>query len=339
MLHLSSVIWLFSLFVLINSLCDRRTPRKEGYLREPCVPGFYEGSCLIILEKMKLHEAMEKCRYDYGGRLATAPSKDAFKVWARTIHFSTKKSITEKSRFWVGYDKSGFKNVIPGGEDSTFDEKRWKDVFNADKFVKIDDWENDENKNQLGNFDCPPEGTIFNPLNHKFDVEGYNRKFHGLCETVRSAKLQCDSGWYLIPPLRMCVKVHRDKIIFLQAHAKCNSEDSFIATAQNIYELKLLRNVIVPLKITNNLRSIGGFWGGLKSEGRTTYSMDGTNPIFSVNTDDNKKKCGAFTYRNFGHDELVGVAVPCNEGGFWDTTYKLPFMCQRFADQSNGGGT
>uniref|UniRef100_A0A914Z495 Uncharacterized protein n=1 Tax=Panagrolaimus superbus TaxID=310955 RepID=A0A914Z495_9BILA len=78
----------------------------------------------------------------------------------------------------------------------------------------------------------------------------------------------------------MCVKVHRDLFIFLQAHAKCNSEDSFIATAQNRYELKLLRNVIVPLNIENDMGNIGGFWAGIKTEGRTTYSMDGTKPMF-----------------------------------------------------------
>uniref|UniRef100_A0A914Z2X9 Uncharacterized protein n=1 Tax=Panagrolaimus superbus TaxID=310955 RepID=A0A914Z2X9_9BILA len=54
---------------------------------------------------------MEKCQYEYGGRLATAPSNDAFKFWTRTIHFNTK--IDFNNLFWIGYGKNGFNNQEP----------------------------------------------------------------------------------------------------------------------------------------------------------------------------------------------------------------------------------
>uniref|UniRef100_A0A914YKN9 C-type lectin domain-containing protein n=1 Tax=Panagrolaimus superbus TaxID=310955 RepID=A0A914YKN9_9BILA len=86
------------------------------------------------------------------------------------------------------------------------------------------------------------KGVIFNPINQKFDVKNAAQEHHSLCETPRWAKLQCQSGWNLIPQIRMCLRVHAKFTTFLEAHAFCNVKGSFIATAQNGNESYMLRS-------------------------------------------------------------------------------------------------
>uniref|UniRef100_A0A914PM36 C-type lectin domain-containing protein n=1 Tax=Panagrolaimus davidi TaxID=227884 RepID=A0A914PM36_9BILA len=116
-----SIFYLFlSCIILINSECSRKTPRKEGFIRHTCTPGFYNGSCLIILPKMTLTAATETCRYDYGGRLAGAPP-EAIQIWIRTIHFYTKEKFDDNSRFWIGHAKNGMDETM----SKYIDEEMW----------------------------------------------------------------------------------------------------------------------------------------------------------------------------------------------------------------------
>uniref|UniRef100_A0A914YKQ0 C-type lectin domain-containing protein n=1 Tax=Panagrolaimus superbus TaxID=310955 RepID=A0A914YKQ0_9BILA len=181
------------------------------------------------------------------------------------------------------------------------------------------------------------KGVIFNPINQKFDVKNAAQEHHSLCETPRWAKLQCHSGWHLVPQIRMCLRVHEKFTNFLEAHAFCNVKGSFIATAQNGNESDMLRSVINPYNLKNGLAGgVGGFWTGVKAEALTTFSMDGTKPTFKVEGDDpNAKGCGAITFRPFIADgrEFGGEIVSCKKERDYDF-WELPFMCQNFADQS-----
>uniref|UniRef100_A0A914NZN2 C-type lectin domain-containing protein n=1 Tax=Panagrolaimus davidi TaxID=227884 RepID=A0A914NZN2_9BILA len=338
---LLSILYLFFLFVTINSVCTRDKPRKEGFLRSTCIPGFYEGSCLIILEKSTLHNAIETCKYDYGGRLATAPTKNAIQIWIQTIYFNTKYTFDNDTRFWIGYGKNdqnelGFIYEKPSEVMEKYIGKSiWDRVFGEPEKSAPVQWENGADKSSLENSECPNHGVVFNHKIAKFEIKHFAEEHYSLCETPRWAKLQCDRGWHLIPQLRMCLNIHQEGMDYLQAHSTCNSEGSFIATAQNGEELEMLRNVIIPY-IVENISEKKLFWAGLKSEYRTTYAMDGTNPIFNV-TDGNPgdKYCVAFNHFDFCEFGFtvcdpsllrVGFATPCIRS--------FPFMCQKFADQS-----
>ena len=71
--------------------------------------------------------------------------------------------------------------------------------------------------------------------------------------------------------------------------------------------------------------------------------MDGTKPIFDVITDsETRKGCIAFSFEVYLHPTLnqykQGAAQLCEdeiEGVDIYRTIKLPFMCQKFADQSS----
>uniref|UniRef100_A0AC35ER64 C-type lectin domain-containing protein n=1 Tax=Panagrolaimus sp. PS1159 TaxID=55785 RepID=A0AC35ER64_9BILA len=291
--------------------------------------------------KSTLHNAIETCKYDYGGRLATAPTKDAIQIWIRTIYFNTKHTFDDDTRFWIGYgynhqNELGFKYEKPSEVMEKFLGKSiWARVFGEPKKSAPIQWENDADKISLENSECPNYGVVFNHKTAKFDIKHFDEEHYSLCETPRWAKLQCDSEWRLVPQLRMCLKVHKEVVNFLQAHSTCNSEGSFIATAQNGDELDMIRNVIIPY-IVENISEKKLFWAGLKSEYRTTYAMDGTNPLFNVsNGMPGDKYCVAFTnfdFCDFGlpvcNENILrsGFALPC--------IHSFPFMCQKFADQS-----
>uniref|UniRef100_A0A914PCT8 C-type lectin domain-containing protein n=1 Tax=Panagrolaimus davidi TaxID=227884 RepID=A0A914PCT8_9BILA len=345
---LLSIIYLFFLFVTINSVCTKDKPRKEGFLRSTCIPGFYKGSCLIILEKQSLHDATETCKYDYGGRLATAPTKDAIQIWIRTIYFNTKYTFDNETRFWIGYGKNdqnefGFRYEKPNEVMEKYIGKSiWARVFGEPEKSASIQWENNANENLLDLSNCPNHGVVFNHKTAKFDIKHFVEAHYSLCETPRWAKLQCDRGWHLVPQLRMCLNVHEEDVNFLVAHSTCNSEGSFIATAQNGDELAMLRNVMNPY-IVENIRETKYFWAGLKSESRTTYAMDGTTPLFYVaNSNPGDKMCAAFSNENFCEERFTicdpsekhsGIATPCILI-YNDVFLPLPFMCQKFADQS-----
>uniref|UniRef100_A0A914XQK8 C-type lectin domain-containing protein n=1 Tax=Panagrolaimus superbus TaxID=310955 RepID=A0A914XQK8_9BILA len=136
-------------------------------------------------------------------------------------------------------------------------------VLNRDKFDSTPEWETDADKNTLEDGECPNNGVVFNPKSQKFDIKNANEQLYSLCETPRWTKLQCESEWYLIPQIRMCVKVHDENVDFIAAHTACNQEDSFIATHKDHAEVEMLRNVIVPLNLKNGMVSLigtGGFW-------------------------------------------------------------------------------
>uniref|UniRef100_A0A914PWS1 C-type lectin domain-containing protein n=1 Tax=Panagrolaimus davidi TaxID=227884 RepID=A0A914PWS1_9BILA len=338
-----------SLIFVVNSVCTRDKPRKEGFLRSTCIPGFYEGSCLLILEKRTLHNATETCKYDYGGRLATAPTKDAIQIWIRTIYFNTKYNFDSDTRFWIGYgydhqNELGFIYEKPNEiMENYIGKSMWNRVFGEPEKSAPVQWENGADKNSLENSGCQNHGVVFNHKTAKFDVKYFAEEHYSLCETPRWAKLQCDREWHLVPQLRMCLKVHEQAASFLKAHSTCNSEGSFIATAQNGNELAMLRNIIVPYNLPYKIYSREkGFWAGLKTFGSVTFSMDGTEPIFIARvTDPNKKWCAASGNKNFClHGEpcnkrSVGLVKPCYATRHSQLEYNpLPYMCQKFADSS-----
>uniref|UniRef100_A0AC35ET76 C-type lectin domain-containing protein n=1 Tax=Panagrolaimus sp. PS1159 TaxID=55785 RepID=A0AC35ET76_9BILA len=108
---------------------------------------------------------------------------------------------------------------------------------------------------------------------------------------------------------------------FFNAYEVCRQEKSFIAVPQNHEELEMFRDVIIPYKLNNSVIKVrygrkivnhGGFWAGLKSWGRTTFAIDGTNSIFKVDTSRNSQEnnCQAMYYEtilNF-KDGYVGVS-------------------------------
>uniref|UniRef100_A0A914R5H3 Uncharacterized protein n=1 Tax=Panagrolaimus davidi TaxID=227884 RepID=A0A914R5H3_9BILA len=144
----------------------------------------------------------------------------------------------------------------------------------------------------------------------------------------------------------MCLKVQKRYVDFFEAYEVCRHEKSFIAVPQNRNELEMFRDVIIPYNLTNSVIRVrygkrivnhGGFWGGLKSWGRITFAIDGTNSSFTVDTSPNSREnnCQAMYYKtvfNFKDDygvfhNYTGLSDKC-------TSMKLPYMCQRFADQS-----
>uniref|UniRef100_A0A914PIJ1 C-type lectin domain-containing protein n=1 Tax=Panagrolaimus davidi TaxID=227884 RepID=A0A914PIJ1_9BILA len=335
-----------SLTLVVNSVCTRDKPRKEGFLRSTCIPGFYEGSCLIILEKSTLHNAIETCKYDYGGRLATAPTKDAIQIWIRTIYFNTKYTFDSDSRFWIGYGKNdqnvlGFIYEKPNEiMENYIGKTMWNRVFGQPKKSAQIQWENGAHKSSLENSKCPNHGVVFNHKTAKFDVKHFAEEHYSLCETPRWAKLQCDREWHLVPQLRMCLKVHEEVVNFVQAHSTCNSEGSFIATAQNGDELAMLRNIIVPYNLPDEIYpGVKGFWIGLKSFGEITFSMDGTKPIFTARSEPEARLCAAAANKKFylpWDGQLSnGLVKPCYDTPNSPQPYNpLPYMCQKFADSS-----
>uniref|UniRef100_A0A914PBJ5 C-type lectin domain-containing protein n=1 Tax=Panagrolaimus davidi TaxID=227884 RepID=A0A914PBJ5_9BILA len=334
-----SIFCLLSSIVLVSSSrCRRTKPRREGFLRKPCVSGFYEGSCLLILEKQSLHNAIETCRYDYGGRLATAPKKEAINLWGRTIHFNTKEKFNDNAKFWVGYGTQrfgdlGFRYEEPNEVMQKYINKTmWRRVFGKPLSSAEIQWERNAKTNSLDNSDCPDNGVVFNPKTIKFDVKDFDEEHYSLCETPRWAKLQCSEGWHLIPQLRMCLKVQEVYANFFEAYEVCRQEKSFIAVPQNYNELQMFRGIIRPYNLDNQVMgATGGFWSGTKQWGRFTFSIDGTNSEFNIkNVDDpTENKCIVEYYKNiaFKGDVFSGRPLKCR-------AKKLPYMCQRFADQS-----
>uniref|UniRef100_A0A914QRC0 C-type lectin domain-containing protein n=1 Tax=Panagrolaimus davidi TaxID=227884 RepID=A0A914QRC0_9BILA len=203
-----------SLILVVKSECTRDKPRKEGFLRSTCIPGFYEGSCLIILEKQSLHDAIKTCKYDYGGRLATAPTKDAIQIWIRTIYFNTKYTFDNDTRFWIGYgynhqNEYGFIYEKPNEVmEKYIGTSIWARVFGEPEKSASVQWENNANDNLLVSSYCPNYGVVFNHKTAKFDIKHFAEEHYSLCETPRWAKLQCDREWHLVPQLRMCLKAH-----------------------------------------------------------------------------------------------------------------------------------
>uniref|UniRef100_A0A914QUA8 C-type lectin domain-containing protein n=1 Tax=Panagrolaimus davidi TaxID=227884 RepID=A0A914QUA8_9BILA len=348
-----SIFCLLSSIVLVSSVsrCERNKPRKEGFLQKPCVPGFYEGSCLLILEKQSLHDAVETCRYDYGGRLATAPRKEAINLWGRTIHFNTKEKFNDNAKFWVGYgygsqqigdDDFGFRYEEPNKVMQNYINKTmWRRVFGKPLISAEIQWERNARKNSLDNSDCPNYGVVFNPKTRKFDVKDFDEEHYSLCETPRWAKLQCSKDWHLIPQLRMCLKVQKTNVDFFEAYEVCRQEKSFIAVPQNHEELEMFRDVIIPYDLRNFIKkdqngvSHGGFWVGIKSLGQTTFAIDGTNSIFTVDTSSQENNCQAMYYETaFNQISPYGGVTNYNGLSGKCDNYALPYMCQRFADQS-----
>uniref|UniRef100_A0A914PNH4 C-type lectin domain-containing protein n=1 Tax=Panagrolaimus davidi TaxID=227884 RepID=A0A914PNH4_9BILA len=284
MILLSIFYFFSSLTLVVNSVCTRDKPRKEGFLRSICVPGYYSGSCLIILEKSTLHNAIETCKYDYGGRLATAPTKDAIQIWIRTIYFNTKYTFDNDTKFWIGYGKNhqnelGFVYEKPNEIMENYIGKSiWNRVFGEPEKSAPIQWENNANENLLDLSNCPNHG-------------------------------------------------------------------SFIATAQNDEELDMIRNIIVPYNLPDEI-FVGekGFWVGLKSFGRITFSMDGTKPIFGADANPGDRLCAAAANKNFclpgeACEQLsqlsLGLVKPCYDTSNSYLEYNpLPYMCQKFADSS-----
>uniref|UniRef100_A0A914QSW4 C-type lectin domain-containing protein n=1 Tax=Panagrolaimus davidi TaxID=227884 RepID=A0A914QSW4_9BILA len=349
-----SIFCLLSSIVLVSSSrCRRDKPRREGFLRKPCVPGFFEGSCLLILEKQSLHGAIETCRYDYGGRLATAPKKEAINLWGRIIHFNTKEKFNDNAKFWIGYGTQGsgdlgFIYEEPNNVMQKYINKTmWRRVFGKPLISAEIQWERNARKNSLDNSDCPNYGVVFNPKTRKFDVKDFDEEHYSLCETPRWAKLQCSKDWHLIPQLRMCLKVHgmdNTYATFFKAYDVCHQEKSFIAVPQNgEEELEMFRDVIIPYNLQNELSrddngvNHAGFWVWLKSWGQTTFAIDGSHSTIIVDTspDSQENNCQAMFYEtafnqrdnNGGVTDYIALSTRC-------TSYDLPYMCQRFADQS-----
>uniref|UniRef100_A0AC35FUK5 C-type lectin domain-containing protein n=1 Tax=Panagrolaimus sp. PS1159 TaxID=55785 RepID=A0AC35FUK5_9BILA len=211
----------------------------------------------------------------------------------------------------------------------------WARVFGEPEESAPIQWKNGADKSSLENSECPNYGVVFNYKTAKFDIKHFDEEHYSVCETPRWAKLQCDWGWHLVPQLRMCLNIHLEAIDYLQAHSTCNSEGSFIATAQNMKELAMLRNVIFPY-ILPRVEEKKFFWAGLKSEYRTTYAMDGTNPLFNVaGSNPGDKKCVAFSHFNFCEFGLNECDTSLLRSGFAAHCLRsFPFMCQKFADQS-----
>uniref|UniRef100_A0A914PM26 C-type lectin domain-containing protein n=1 Tax=Panagrolaimus davidi TaxID=227884 RepID=A0A914PM26_9BILA len=191
----------------------------------------------------------------------------------------------------------------------------------------------------LDGADCPKFGVMFHPKSKTFDITDKDHEFFSFCETPRFAKLQCEKGWHLIPQLRMCLNVHQEFVNFFQAHKQCKKEGAFIATAQNEWEVEMLRNVIVPYNLQSLIiDDIYGFWVGLKSEGHETFSMDGTKPMITVGNGATAENfCQALSYKNFidktdGQTYLAQTLSCIPKYPF--STAGLPYMCQKFADQS-----
>uniref|UniRef100_A0AC35FK87 C-type lectin domain-containing protein n=1 Tax=Panagrolaimus sp. PS1159 TaxID=55785 RepID=A0AC35FK87_9BILA len=204
-------------------------------------------------------------------------------------------------------------------------------------------WENGADKSSLENSVCPNYGVVFNHKTAKFDIKHFAEEHYSLCETPRWAKLQCDQEWHLVPQLRMCLKVHKEGVNFLQAHSTCNSEGSFIATAQNGMELAMVRNIIVPYNLPDEIHpGEKGFWVGLKTVGHEAFSMDGTEPTFTaVDSEPEETWCAASANENFClhgepcEDPTPGLVKPCYDTPNSQLQYNpLPYMCQKFADSS-----
>uniref|UniRef100_A0AC35GAD2 C-type lectin domain-containing protein n=1 Tax=Panagrolaimus sp. PS1159 TaxID=55785 RepID=A0AC35GAD2_9BILA len=344
-----SIFCLLLSIVFINSECLKSKPRREGFLQKPCVPGYYEGSCLLILEKRSLHAAIQTCRYDYGGRLATAPKKEAINLWGQTIHFNTKEKFNDNAKFWVGYGNQrsgdlGFRYEEPNEVMQNYiNITMWRRVFGKPLISAEIHWERNAKKDKLDDSDCPNYGVVFDPKTRKFDVRAFREKHYSLCETPRWAKLQCSEGWHLIPQLRMCLKVQKVYVDFFDAYEICRGEKSFIAVPQNHEELEMFRDVIIPYDLKNVLWkdqdgvNHDGFWVGIKSWGTTTFAIDGTNSIFVVDTASSSQEndCQAMYYVTaFNQISIHGGVTDYSGLSGKCTDHDLPYMCQRFADQS-----
>uniref|UniRef100_A0AC35FJW8 C-type lectin domain-containing protein n=1 Tax=Panagrolaimus sp. PS1159 TaxID=55785 RepID=A0AC35FJW8_9BILA len=218
----------------------------------------------------------------------------------------------------------------------------WNRIFGESENSAQVQWENDADKISLENSECPNYGVVFNPKTKTFDIKHFAEEHYSLCETPRWAKLQCDREWHLVPQLRMCLKVHKDAVNFLQAHSTCNSEGSFIATAQNDDELDMIRNIIVPYNLPDEIiGGIKGFWVGLKSFGEVTFSMDGTKPIFGAEARPDERLCAAAANKHYCFNgepcevRSPGIVKPCYDTPNSIVQYNpLPYMCQKFADSS-----